>query len=292
MKAFVMRVAAVALAALAFPGAASADWMSGYTGNTQTGLIGSTEFSRGDGVINFAVYDNTDGSFSAFLDSAAGGGIKTVIQDNLLNKGAKGAFGTFNEFVNSQYIYFYQMVNTDPNPLGKDNGLDGLFITQLGETAYTSGGWANGYTFVDSNGNQVGLDGNRRLGPEGNDMDGAVDGTPSHSGETGVSFAANSSAQDFTKLERGDTFPNPSIQPALQWVTDLATGDFSSIAFLGSNNGPVYRQGTTSDGQHSHGDVPVPTPEPGSLALFGLALPLMGAGYVRRLRAAKAAAQA
>jgi len=64
----------------------------------------------------------------------------------------------------------------------------------------------------------------------------------------------------------------------------------TNLMIIGASVGPHAGIVQDGDGGEANAIVPVPTPEPGTFALVGLALPLLGWGYARRLRAAKAVA--
>jgi len=298
MRRFVLRVAAVALALVALPAAADAGWMAPYTGNTQMALpvTLTNQGDRADGVVNFAVYDNTDGSFNSFFST----GFKNALGDSLTNNTTEGTFGSLSGVANSNYIYVYQVVNSNPvQLLGSDSALDSLFLRAQG--SLTAGGWANGFIFNDGTAD-VGPTGNQRLGHEGPDFDLLVDGIPSETAaDVGSTINVNTltvvshsspNARNIAGLDLDTTFPG-SVTPAIQFDYDAAqTGKYTYLMILASNQAPIYRRGTISDGSHTDGDVPLPSPEPGTLALIGLGLPLLGWGYVRRLRASKAVAAA
>jgi hypothetical protein len=319
MRSLILRAATVALAILALPSAADAGWMTEFTGNTQTGLPGA----QGDGVINFAVFDNT-GTTAASKFSGQSfytTGFATALGQSLIS--GSGNIGSLADLNNSSYIYVYQMVNT--NPRGAESDLEGLFLKGSGyltgdgsmDDPYapnlnpgwlTAAGWANGYIFHDGTA-KVGPNtptNNQRLG--GNDgqtgsgsFDTAVDGKPSEkASDPGSTIDVN--ALTIVSDDGGitvssvsvDFFPeDDSTEIALQYhVAGMPTNTYSYLMIIASNHAPIYQRGTTSDGQHADGDIPVPSPEPGTLALIGLGLPLLGWGYVRRLRANKAVAAA
>lgn len=265
MKAFVMRVAAVALAVLVSTSAANAAWVAGFSGSNQftKNLAGTGPTNDGDGIINFAVYDNANNDFGSFgltgTDQFGSGGLTA-----------------------GRYIYLYQIVNTNPNNSNPDHQLSGMFL-EVASNVLKSGGFVNNTVFQDASGN-VGPSANVRLGTES-----AVNDTPlTDFPPTGFgSLSAAVEPVDITV--QGNLFRFNFFEGR---TPNLMPGGFSSLLYVTSDFRPTFGRGRLVDGDVSAGSIPVPTPEPGTIALFGLALPLMGAGYVRRLRAAKAAAQA
>lgn len=256
MKAFVLRVAAVALAVCAIPNAADAMWLGTYSGSNQLTLApNGGPGPLGDGIINFAVYDNINGDFSSIY---AGAGTTQF--------GSGGVTA-------GRYIYLYQVVNT--NPTGGDNPLTGMHLMVVDADIESAGVLAD-TVFVDAGGN-VGPDGNRRLGTE------SVANNVALFGFTPTALATDSAAiETMTVTSTGVSLRfNFTVPPG------VPTGSYSALLFVSANAAPTVGQGRLVDGDTTAGDVPVPTPEPGTLALLGLGLPVLGWGYRRRLRAAK-----
>lgn len=266
MKAFVMRVAAVALAVLVSTSAANAAWMPGFSGSNQftKNLTGTGPTNDGDGIVNFAVYDNINNDFGSF----------GLTGTNQFGSGGLTA---------GRYIYLYQVVNTNPNNSNPDHMLSGLFVEVVPSTI-KSGGFVGDTVFQDAEGN-VGPVGNVRLGTESGVNDTPLTGFPPTGFGTLSAAVESNSITIQGNLFRFNFF-DANRDPAID------VNGFSSVVFLTSDFAPTLGRGRLVDGDIGAGSIPVPTPEPGTIALFGLALPLMGAGYVRRLRAAKAAAQA
>jgi hypothetical protein len=74
--------------------------------------------------------------------------------------------------------------------------------------------------------------------------------------------------------------------------SNLSSGSTTTLMILASNGAPTSETGLLNSptGTSASGSVPVPTPEPGTIALMGLALPIFGWGYMRRLRQNRALA--
>jgi hypothetical protein len=110
----------------------------------------------------------------------------------------------------------------------------------------------------------------------------------SASGST-VSVTSSSSAQTWS-------YTDSSLNEFSSSSTGLGSGQTSALFFIASSSPPGLSTVAGTATQHSpiatsstsYANVPVPTPEPGTLALMGLALPLFGWGYARRLRQSRA----
>lgn len=281
MRSLVLRAAAVALALTALPNAADAGWEPGYNGNSQ--LVAPS--ARADGVINFAVYKTEDADWTDDFGAGFDAAVRTFM-------------GSTNVAVGS-YIYFYQVVNTNPN--NPESSLSNLYLASSG--SLNAAGTVDGYLFTEGSGpgSTVGPVGNQRLGAENGPNDSTVNGVPSNGTTPPSGFVFNSGAVNIGNYDDDDeAFPDntPGDEsddiPArkFSFSNTLAVDMYSSVAFLISPNAPKYGMGSLQDGGYTRGDVPVPSPEPGTFALLGLGLPLLGWGYARRLRASKAVAEA
>jgi hypothetical protein len=72
---------------------------------------------------------------------------------------------------------------------------------------------------------------------------------------------------------------------------NLGHNNFTTLMIIGSSVGPEFKTSTLgTSGGSATASLPVPTPEPGTLALMGLAVPVLGWGYARRLRQNRALA--
>jgi hypothetical protein len=304
MRSLVLRAAVVALAILGVPKAADAgSFLPSYTGNTVFGQ--PTPLT--DGVVNFGVYHSTTTNFFTELFGASAG----------------AAFQLANPTVdaNAQYVYIYSVVNTGQPNNNTEQALitftvptDG-FATSAGafqtstvlNAANTRAAFTDAETTIltGNNANFVGSGrppNNRRLGPgvvppgsvPGDGIPDFIDGAPS------FAFTPGTIGQVGVTTITGNTGIQSTVKPVTSSISAggntsftflLGDGQVSTLFFFTANGPPAgYGQGEISGvtGAPSVADVPVPTPEPGTFALIGLGLPLLGWGYARRLRASKA----
>ncbi len=262
------------LSALSHP--ASAGWLTSLTGNTQM-----SDNPSSDGIVNFAVYKPDTNNWVTEL------GLSGVATSLLLSNYID---------VDAAYVFFYQVVNTDPNavPGDPDHDLHVLKLPNYSSSALTSIGYLADTVFTD--GAPVGPAGNRFLGSEapGDDKgDDVVDGIPSESGVSGVGFASDSSAYNPISgvMDSGDSMArftwDQVIIPGFGVFGDgaIPTGGYSSVVFMTTDLDylPSYYKGNLRNGDPpSDGDLPRPNPEPGSLILMALGVP--AAIAARRLR--------
>jgi hypothetical protein len=256
------------------------------------GFVGNTQFinpvllvnSGSDGVVNFGVYARSVGDadwtddFGAAVDAAIGGGVD----------------GT------ASFVYFYQVVNSDPIPVlgAPDDALVQLDVFTPPGTV-TSAGDVAGFVFSDltAAGAGTGPAGNVRLGTAADvtappdDVFG--DASPSEAGpflSAAAPFVADGSALSPTSV----TFL------ALQTQFDFAVpaGAYTSVLFFTSNFAPTHFIADLSDGGSTSGDIPsplgplttTPTPEPGTWAMTIGALAIgLTAVFMNRRKAAAVA---
>jgi len=296
MKSLVVRVAAVALAIIALPGAAHANWItagSAFIADINPANDGqSNPQSNADGVINFAVYQATSGG---------------TINSTLGISSAQSLFGT-TAVNNGDYIYMYQVVNTvAPGVADYDRALDKILIEHIASTTTVSAaGYLDKTVFTDTSGN-VGPNGTSGTGAgttnTGNYRLGADNSTP------GTAFyianpglATDTFSINATSFNKNDALkPNGATGTAYSFKfpgNDVGNGsglqptEYSSIVYIVSTFAPGLGSGQVSDTQWGGGFVPTPggagpllnTPEPGTFGLIALAIPLIGWGYARRLR--------
>jgi hypothetical protein len=251
-----------------------------YSGNSQF-LYGPgavlTQNPGADGAVNFSVFDNTGdpdwtNNFGAAFDAAV-----------------TYSFGGGAAADSAKYVYFYQLVNTDPahtaiNPPvgGTHDPLKGFQVQLTGGTASITGaGWVTNRVFTDpaSGGAATGPGANARLGfapnvTPGDDIPGT--GVPSEFGTTPSGFATITAAIEpaFTSpLSQAITF---NFLPFFGSST-IPLGGYSSILFITTNAPPVYLRGSVQDFSSTEADIPSPfsptvTPEPGTFVSLGGAL--------------------
>ena len=255
---------------------AQAGWIAQLTGNTQM-----SESANSDGIVNFAVYRPDTSNWVSEL------GLGSVAISLLM--------GTPID-LDAEYVFFYQVVNTDPNPdPGEpDHPLHVLKLPNYAPTAITSMGFLSDTVFTD--GAPVGPAGNRFLGSEapGDDKgDDVLDGVPSESGVTGVGFASDPSAYDpiAATVDSGNQMARFAWDqlyiPGFGVYGDgaIPTGGYSSVVFMTTDLPymPDYGEGNLRNGDNpSDGDLPRPNPEPASVLLFAAAAP--AAYWLRRRR--------
>jgi len=291
-----MRAAAVALALAVIPTKADAAWLVDYTGYTSVGQ----PTDKVDGIINFGVYQNNGvtGNWATDLGIASA----------LLPSGAQ---------TSANYVYFYSVVNSyRPSANLPDETLVSLYIdTQQRDTSFgIVQGSGLGAGFTDLQGlvgttttvtnTTSGAGVNNRLlggglnenGPSTGDPQ-PLDGVPTHviSEETPIPpigiLTGPLGTSSSTLLPQGGTAVSGYVNDPLYNVQArqatflLGTNQFSTLVFVTSDYAPTFGGGTLKGASgYSGGDVPVPTPEPGTLALLAMAVPLFGWGYKRRLR--------
>jgi len=295
MKAFALRAAMVALALGAVPGAVQASWVAGTGGS----VLVSAPAGTADGVINYAVYQN-DGA------GVSGGNLFTqlgIAQANDILVGGSAA-----NYKTRQYAYVYQVVNTQYNT-ALEAALDSLFIranmdTVSGvATASTGGATPQGYVFTELVGGvttKITATGAPTDPTGGNNrLDGGAAENHTNSAPTVTTGQPNGTAVDAGAWPGNpgmtaawnffpDNSGNRAIRVDFGAASKLGTNMYTTLIIVTSDFAPVTAGLALQDGGNANGLGPVPTPEPGTLALLGLGLPLLGWGYVRRLRANKA----
>jgi hypothetical protein len=249
MKSLIVRVAAVALVCLALPKPAEAQFMSGFTGNS--GLLTSPNPSD-QGTISYAVFQNsvtgTNGTFATFLSSASGTALSGALSSSVKTS-----------LESQAYIYIYQV----SIPTSGSTPPDKLYLANPALYTTASIGFANQVVFSGVNGSSA-----------------LTSSSPT--------FATDSNAQTITSFNQNDQFHGTGTPPAALSYTFNSvpnTSYYTSIMIAGSAIGPSGSGvGQIGDGLYVQGSVPVPGPEPSTVALLALAFPLFGFGYVRRLR--------
>jgi hypothetical protein len=249
---------------------ATAAFLPDYTGNSQfvlgPGLPNIP--AQGDGVVNFAVYENDDDDLSEF----AGFSPTSLILLSLVDETA-------------DYVYMYQIVNTNPDIGGGGEGaLVHLTIPlPYGVSSVTSVGYFDGYVFDDATPGgdptgPTGFGGNTRLGgPEvtspAEDVPG--DASPSFSGAVLDSppLVGSLGATD-PILALLDSTASPD---ALDFYVLLTPSSYTSVMFLTSNLPPVYKPPSTlhNSPYQTLADIPVPGPEP-STTVMGIGVLVCG----------------
>ena len=249
-----------------------------------------------DSVVNFVVYENTDGNWTddGYFDSS------NVSQNALAD--LNGQFGASIDS-GAKYVYMYQPVNRDNSP-SLDNPLADMSVTmrQSYLDNITSAGYFGG-VFLGEGGQIV--DGNPEIELDMPDKpDGAYipdipgDGMPNrdYHNSLGLSLTATSVIDPIT-VTTGNLVSNPLFPgdffTAIQYnygSPGIPTGGSSSTVFFTTNQRPAYSIAETESagGNGAVGDVPAPVPVPAGMLLMGSGIAL--AGLYRRFRVGKRSA--
>lgn len=292
-------LAAVALLSVC-SGSARAEFLAPFTGHSQFGAGNP----NADGVVNFAVYRNTDGDWTDDFGRSFMRALEQLSHSTIDRS--------------APYVYFYQVVNSAP--AGGNSELTGLLIARTFDDSFTSFGFAEEFVFAEQ-GSAVGPRRNQNLGDENTLADVPGDHTPTQSGVALTAANAFRSRDDGLEDIEGGRLLSDFLLAEL----DLEEGDdddapdFSSLFFGTSNLPPQYQGaqltaegGSTNGGSsktkgiggkvssnqgepgllgglpdgNSFADVPAPSPEPATLALVIAGAPLaLGWLAVRRGRA-------
>jgi len=296
MRISFLKPLAIVAAVLVAPATGRADWMTEFSGNSQV----NAPQQAADGVINFAVYKNTTGDWLSAL------GVTATQLGAPGDPSVKGAIDT-----KATYVYMYQIVNTKITDSDVPaNALVALNVA-VDKANVTGYGSLNGKVFKESDGALVGGGTNTRLDYAGGDslaknaspVEGfPINGVPgfkflaSDTGVVGIgsdSAAMNATNAGFSNLPVN---PPPSYAPYLRFdFGTMPLNAYTSIVFITSNVNPNFYAGLTQQGtEFAAGDVATmnQAPEPGTMALLALGLPLAGYRYRRRLQKRAAAAAA
>jgi hypothetical protein len=281
-----VRVALLAAAALLLTSSVSrAEFLSNYSGNTQTTNGGGL-----DGTYNFAVLDQHSGGITgnewgAVVNPAVSG---TARYDPSFDKRFVAGTGSAGLNTGARYLYMLQIVN---NGVGT-NALQTVSLS-LDPSLITSFGYFGkpGQEGVGSNDNLGAVDFNNNFGTNGSHFDGQA-----HTGVTNPAIVAlpddgtSVAPQDVTvSLTNGQlvvTFP----------TNELAQGNRSVLIGFTSDYAPGIAPGNTFrfDGSsgHAFGQGPIPTPEPSAYVLMGVGVGCIGLILWRRRQAAPTLATA
>ncbi|HEX6960765.1 MAG TPA: hypothetical protein VF175_02780, partial [Lacipirellula sp.] len=238
---------------------ASAGFLSNYSGNSQFQFDGA---ATSDGIVNFAVYHNPGGGDWTDDFGLPAGTIQQLFEPSGSGQSVGNGLDT-----TAEYVYFYQIVNTDPNT-SDESELKSLELFLPGTTSMiTSAGYLDDYVFDD--GGPTGPTGNARLGTftdttAADDVPG--DATPSESGAvpSGSGFVAHGSA---VEPDNADEIGSSTIEFNFTAQVPIPPGGFSSVFFLTSFGAPIYHPELLEDGDNTHADIPIPNPEPSSVAM-------------------------
>ncbi len=254
--------------------------MDGYTGLS----IFGNPCPLCDSLVNFAVYQNTDGDWTddAFFSAVT----RTDLADvaNLWGATAK-------------YVYMYQPVNIVLDDPGLDNPIRDFNITiaPLNMPLISGAGYFGG-VFTDEAGNIVDANPDRDLDqPDvaGFVPDIAGDRTPNRAFEDTLGLSPTSTAIYAPQaVNNGNLISSPAVDggtPHTGLIFDygsagIPTGSSSTMVFFTSNLRPDYTWAETESagGTGAVGNVAAPIPVPAGAALLGSAVAAFG--VVRRFK--------
>jgi len=236
-----------------------ADYLSGFTGNTQfNGTKAVKFFPAGDtGVVSFAVFDRTTG------------GALDLSGANILS-------GTTALANSARYVYLYEVVNN----LSKSPAIDALNVQN--PDAYTTLGYLSGKVFKDvatRDGGALVQGTNTALGPNPTPNPGGAS-VVTIGQQVGGIAAGNGAIDSEGESSIGSTLPDFAT---FTFASPITFGKNSSVVFLTSNYAPVMMEALIHDGTFTVADIPTAvTPEPTSVAMLGAGL--LGAGWIYRRR--------
>jgi hypothetical protein len=255
-------------------------FIPGFTGNSQTELGtppgGTPLFAAptADGLINFAVYDNTAGGAPTNWIADLG----VPITPLTIGLGVSGF---------ESYVYFYQLVNA--NPAGTVAADSTLHSLQISAGVFSGGGFLPGTVFDSATPGLAGATGptgpaaNPSIGPPTTDL---LPGNNSPGFGGGALTAAEFAAIGGTIAPTSLTFISGEGLYSFGFDTRIPSGGYSSVVFLVSDIPPTYLLGRSHDGFYTDGDVPSNTPEPGTFVMTAGALAIaLGAAVSRRRNA-------
>ncbi|PQO29798.1 hypothetical protein DTL21_27580 [Bremerella cremea] len=259
------------VAAVLSPLSVEAGFLPGFSGNSVMGMPGAS----GDATVSFSVYETTDSDWTNDFGVPFQSAITALGGTSLVS--------------DASYVFFYQVVNTNPNPSANDP-LSNFRVSSASE--FNSFGTVNGFVFNDADG-AVGPTTNPSLGSSASPIDMVLDGVPSESGvvPSGSGFAANGSAVGAPGITASYL---SSVDELRFTLPSVAPNAYTSILFAtvsGNFTIPpvVYGKGMSLDGVATYGDIPTPTPVPAGLALLFTGLPgVLGMFFWRRKQAVAA----
>jgi hypothetical protein len=241
---------------------ADAGFLAGYKGNSifGTGSVLAVDNQSSDGTVSFSVYENTDGDWTDDFGFALGDVNEGLAPFSVIQKAAK-------------YVYFYQVVNDDPVPgvgQGAETDIDSFFVNfqSLAINVVTGGGYITDAVFND--GADI-SNSNPGLGPD----DGSLGGDPDSPVGDGVPSALYAGTPTIDPPGLGTQEASDAVSYngfRIEFIFDntgssIAPTARSAVLYLTSNFAPIWSTGTLNDGGLTKGDIPVPNPEPGSLAM-------------------------
>lgn len=260
---------------------AQAGWVAGFTGNT---LMTSGTTS---GIVDFAVWqtdttgpnaNNWEAQLGVTPTSAAAPAVDT----------------------SAAYVYFYEVVNVGTSNYGD------LFVNSWATTPYTSGGYLPQTVFQDSSGNAIGPAAKQYLGPTPSGPDQVTNNPSVVASNTTLNTPPSTPAPFVTDVNAIHPlavtslggFGSPGNAADINWANvnlgppfninteQLSAGSYSTVVFLTSDTGPTYSAGSLREnsvaGVIATGGIPTQSPEPATLAMWGLGA--IGFGLVARRR--------
>ncbi len=242
---------------------AQAGWVPGFTGNSQfeLGYNGPTA----DGVVSFAVWDNAGGDT---WDVDLG------VEPNRMKINVLGQQDIGTLHGDAPYIYFYQVVNTDPDTSSEDV----LSEFQVQRGIFTEGGFLVAGN-VPAVFNEATVAGSTPVDNVNTALDaaGSATGTPTTDWTPGNHIPGDPNASLASTPFVGDASAVTPVTLNLQvgyydfefgnGISDNPIG-YSAVMYLTSDLAPRYLLGALHDGNAvADGDIPSNTPEPGSFVM-------------------------
>jgi hypothetical protein len=224
-------VAAVAMASHVGLSTARAGYIPGFVGSTTLGGGAGTA----NGIVNYAVFQNTTNDWLTAL------GVNTTTAIAL-------AGTTIN--TTDQYVYMYEIVNTDAA-----NNLAQLKVTFLNpDQTISSIGYFDHRVFLDGTNSQVGPPGHPSI----------------VNGLTGTGTTSSGPAGPASINPGGANKNSGNNQASFDWTNQIPPAGFSSIVFVTTNVAPNFVPTSIRDnaGNQSVGLAPGVVPEPASSVML------------------------
>jgi len=299
----------VAAAMVLSAGVAQAAWMPQFTGHS---VFGTGDPQDSDGTVSFGVYHSTTAGYwgdELAVKHLPGGGTETLSSAGIIQRQAiLNLLTPLGGGIDGEYIYFYQVVNTDNIPgVGYDDpDLEAFSVYMQNVAVIKEAGYLSGTVF-----NDVGTDADGTLP----DPDSISEGAVEYSGNLNLghdsaedSTSQDTDATDMIPTSSGFVFDTSAgaaafiDSPGAEMPDDgvsidadaggefvqfgwnegiLDTGEWSTVFYLVTDEKPAYTLSKLEDGNDASSNTPAPVPEPMPLIALLSGLPLVGFGWLR-----------